>query len=122
MSAVVSIPCFDLFMTLCFLVLHRFIKVGNNDLSEVSSATDAVPVIKRGPGGNGNPPSRNVSVGPAPQPHHRTRTNVGSWRLGILSSVVSDSGQSNCGRPGIRCSFAFELSLCLCLFSLIKIS
>jgi hypothetical protein len=95
-------------------VLHRFIKVGNNDLSEVNSAADAVPVIKRGSGGSGNVVSQSVSVGAPPQSHNRarTRTNVGSWRLGILSSVVSDNGQSSCGRPGT----SDELQFCFVNF------
>jgi hypothetical protein len=78
--------------------LSRFVKVGNND-----PVDGARPVADAAPSGRQKFGARSVSLSINP-PVQPATVHRGSWRLGILSSVVADSGQTKNARPGKICS------------------
>jgi len=83
-------------------VLCRFAKVGNSDPTDVGCPIpDAVLANKRSPNKSCTSVARSVSVSHAQQQSSQQVRGQRSWRLGILSSVVTDNGPTNSGRSVI---------------------
>jgi hypothetical protein len=88
----VMVRCLNVTCVYCICEL-RFVKVGNNDPADGARAVaDSAPVCRQRVGTR----SISVNISSAVQ----STVHRGSWRLGILSSVVADSGQNKIVRPG----------------------